>query len=283
MNKLVIRTENEVALNNMILDIIPRCPDCNLISSLNLYYKEGKPIIHYNCENNHNGDISLEEYLQKYNNHSLLKQKCEVCYKTQNEIKDNYFYYCKCNKFLCHSCILTHPNNEKHNEINIKRYDSFCKIHSNFFSFYCIECKRNICIYCKPQHKSHDTIDLSDFKYFKESKNKIEEQIKSIEKKIVDLDKIKEEINSEIDKIKKSSELEMKFYKILIYTYQYEESLSNINYNIIQNLINFEEIFGSNSIKIYEKIFIEGMKYISFLKNIKNNNQSNPFNINIIF
>ena len=57
MDKLVIRTENEVTLNNMILDIIPRCPDCNLISSLNLYYKEGKPIIHYYCENNYNGDI----------------------------------------------------------------------------------------------------------------------------------------------------------------------------------------------------------------------------------
>ena len=27
------------------LDNIPRCPECNLISSLKLYYKEGKPII----------------------------------------------------------------------------------------------------------------------------------------------------------------------------------------------------------------------------------------------
>ena len=44
------------------LDIIPRCLKCNLISSLKLYYKEGKPIINYCCENNHKGDISLDIY-----------------------------------------------------------------------------------------------------------------------------------------------------------------------------------------------------------------------------
>ena len=63
----------------------------------------------------------------------------------------------------------------------------------------------------------HDILDLSDFCYSEESQNKLEEQIKTIEKKIIDLDKIKEEINCEIDKIKKSSELEIQFFKILIH------------------------------------------------------------------
>ena len=223
------KINREVSLINidLSLDNITRCPDCNLISSLKLNYKEGKPIINYYCENNHNGKISLEEYLQKYNNHSLLKQKCQDCNKNQNEIKGEFFYCCKCNKFLCHSCILNHPNKEKHNTINFNRYDSFCKIHSNFFDYYCIKCKKNICIYCKPQHKSYDKIDLSEFNYSDESKNKLEQQIKNIEKNIIDLDKIKEEIINEIDKIKKSSELEMKYYKILIYSYKYEDNQKN--------------------------------------------------------
>ena len=93
---------NETKQNNfeLSLDNIPRCLNCNLISSLKLYYKEGKPIINYFCENNHNGNISLEEYLQKYNNHSLLKQKCQDCNKNQNEIKGEFFYCNKCNIFL---------------------------------------------------------------------------------------------------------------------------------------------------------------------------------------
>ena len=99
----------------------------------------------------------------------------------------------------------------------------------------------------------------------------MEEEIKSIEKKIKDLDIIKENVISEIDNLQKSSELEMKFFKILIYAFQYEESQNNLNYNIIQNLKNFEKNFSENKSQMYEKIFKEGMKYISFLKNIRQN------------
>ena len=92
--------EKENANNNNInkkiqglnIDNIPRCPECKLIASFKLHYKEGKPIINYFCENNHKGDISLDEYMKKYNNNSLLKQKCEECNKNQNEVKGDFFF-----------------------------------------------------------------------------------------------------------------------------------------------------------------------------------------------
>ena len=154
-NKDNVISKNELTpiFNN--LDNTSRCPECNLISSLNIYYKKDKPMINYSCENNHKGDISLEEYMKKYNNHSLVKQKYGECNKNQNEVKNDFFYCSKCNKFLCYKCLFNHPENEKPNIINFKRYDSFCKIHSYFFDFYCNKCKKNICIYCKPQHKVH--------------------------------------------------------------------------------------------------------------------------------
>ena len=74
-------TIDELNPNFNSLDNIPRCPECNLISSLKLNYKEGIPIINYYCENNHKGDIPLDEYMKKYNSHSLLKQKCGECNK----------------------------------------------------------------------------------------------------------------------------------------------------------------------------------------------------------
>ena len=160
------------------IDNITRCPECNLISSLKLFYQGGKPIINYFCENNHKGDISLDEYLQKYNSHSLTKQKCEECNKTQKEVKGDYFYCFKCKKFLCHPCILKHPNNEKHNTINFNRYDSFCKIHFNSFFSYCLKCKKNICMYSDLEHESHEKINLSKLNYKEESKKKLEEEIK---------------------------------------------------------------------------------------------------------
>ena len=81
--------------------------------------------------------------MQKYNDHSLLKEKCGECNKNQSEVKDEFFYCCKCDKFLCNSCLFKHPNRERHNTINYNRYDSFCKIHSYFFSSYCLACKKN--------------------------------------------------------------------------------------------------------------------------------------------
>ena len=110
----------------------------------------------------------------------------------------------------------------------IKRFDSLCKIHSNLFAFYCVKCKKNICVYCKEKHEFHDLIDLSKFKYTDEAKNKLDEEIKNMELKIINLDKIKEEIINKIDNLKKSSELEMKFIKILLLSYKCEEKRNNL-------------------------------------------------------
>ena len=153
---------DELCLNNINLDNIPRCPNCNLISLLKLNYKEGKPIINYSCENNHKGDISLEEYLQKYNTYSLTKQDCDECKKKQNEIKGDFSFCSQCNKFLCPTCVVNHPNGEKHNVITYAKYDAWCKIHFNAYSFYCNKCKKNLCVYCNIEHKSHDVINLSE-------------------------------------------------------------------------------------------------------------------------
>ena len=264
MNECVVNINDIFTLDN-----IPRCLECNLIPSLKILYKENKTIINYFCENNHKGEISLEEYLNKYNNKSLLKQACGDCKKEQNKIKGDFFYCNKCNKFLCNLCSVNHPYNEKHNTINIKRYDSFCKEHSNSFSLYCRKCKKNICVFCNSQHETHNKINLHKVNFPNDEKNKLEKKFKDIENKIINLDKIKKGICEMIEKIKKSSELEMKFYKILINTYKYEEIQNNINYDVIQNLKEFEKILGSNTMHLYETAYKEGIKYINFLKNIK--------------
>ena len=81
-------------------DDIPRCIDCNLICSLQLNYKKGIPIINYECENNHKGNITLNDYMMKYNKFAISKEKCGICGKNQKEIKGDFFYCSKCKKFL---------------------------------------------------------------------------------------------------------------------------------------------------------------------------------------
>ena len=94
-------------ISKMNFGNITRCPDCNLIASLKFYYKKGKPFINYSCENNHSEDILLDEYIKIYNNHSLLKEKCQDCNKNQNEVKGDYLYCHICNKFICISCLFS--------------------------------------------------------------------------------------------------------------------------------------------------------------------------------
>ena len=274
-------TPNEAApiLNKLNPDDIPRCIDCNLICSLQLNYNDGTPLINFECENGHKGNILLKDYMLKYNKFALSKEKCGICGKNQKEVKGDFIYCTKCKQFLCIPCQLNHKNEEQHNITLYRRYDALCKIHSNTYDFYCIKCKMNLCIYCQPNHKNHNIINLSEFNYSEESKKKLEEEMRNIENKINNLVIIKENIITEINKLKESSELEMKFIKILLYSYEYEENQNNLNYNIIQNLKNFEKKFKSNKIEIYERVYNEGKKYISLIQNLQNK-KSNSFTNN---
>ena len=259
-------------INKYTKNYLSRCPNCNLICSLKLNYNEGKYFIHFECENKHEGNITLKEYLIKYSKYCLSKEKCKECGKDQKEVKGNFMYCSKCDRFICNLCIGNHIIDDTHNIINLRKYDSLCKIHSNAFCFYCRKCKRNLCIYCKVNHKSHGLIDLSELKYTQYQKNKLENEILNLEKKIISLNEVKHKIVSLIDSLKKSSELELKFIKLLLYTYQYEESQNNLNYYVMQNLKNFEDNLQLDKMETYDKICQKGNEYISFLQKLKINN-----------
>ena len=249
---------------------ITRYPEWNLIVSLSIYYKEITPYVNYYCENNHKGEISLEQYLEKINNYSLSKEKCSECNKIQSEANGNgnFSYCCKCNKFIYHSCIINHPNNDGHNITNINRYDALCKLHSNYYAFYCNKCQKNLCIYCKNENDSHDIIDLIQYKNSYGTINKLDEKIKNIEKKINNLEGIKKTIITQIDKFKKIYELEIKFFNVLLNTFKYEENQNNINYYAIENIQNYDEIFEIYKNKMLDKINKEFYKLISFFQTI---------------
>ena len=53
--------------------------------------------------------------------------------------------------------------------------------------------------------------------------------------------------------MKKSSETEMKFFKILTHTFKYEESQNNLNYNVIQNLMRYSAKIKHKYMKKYIK------------------------------
>ena len=272
-----VSKEPEFNLNN-----IPRCIKCNLICSLKLNYVGNlEPRIIYECENGHYGDISLQEYMKKYNNFAISKEKCFDCGKNQNEKRENYFYCSKCYIFICSSCQLNHYGH-KHSISSIKRYDSLCSKHSNLFCSYCSSCKKNLCVYCQNYHRNHEILNLSEIKYSEKTKLRLEEEMSNIEKIIRDLDEIKEIVVSEINKLKDYTNLEIEFIKILIKSYEYEENLKNLNFNVIQNLKNLDKAFRASKIKVYEKLNKDGSNYMSILQNLNNIKSTFQNNFKII-
>ncbi len=253
---------------------IPRCPKCNLICLLNLFYNQNQIYIKYYCENEHQGNMLLKDYILESKKFSLSKEICVECKKNQKEVKGDFYYCSKCNKFLCYSCVINH-NGNKHNIIQFNRYDALCKIHSNFFSHYCINCKKNICMYCKFEHKNHKLIDLFEYNYFDfDSRNNLEKAIIDLEMKINNIEIIKQRIISLFEELKNSNQLEIQFIKTLLNTYNYEEEYKNLNYNIIQNIKNFGD-FKSNKIESFNSIIEEGNKYINLIQ--KRFNINNEF------
>ena len=240
--------------NELNIKDIPRCPKCSLIPSITIFYSKEKPFITYECQNKHQDTLSLENYINLPIKSSLINTNCEECKKNQNE---------------GNSCKNNHQPVEEDNIINNKRFDSICKTHSNTFCFYCVVCKKNICIYCKNEHETHPLIDLSKFIVSNEDIQKFEEEINNFELTIANLVKIKEEIISLINDLKKSCILEMKFIKILLNNIQNQAKMNNINYNIIQNFQSFKKCFKLNKIDRYENINKEGNKFISLIKKEK--------------
>ena len=252
-------------VNSFNFNNIPRCPNCNLICSLNLNYNEG--IIQYKCENNHIGSLSLDDYMKVYNKYSILKEKCSDCGKNQNEIKGDFSYCCKCFKFICSSCQINHPNGINHNIINFKRFDALCKEHSNFYDSYCIECGKNLCIYCKFSHSNHHLIDLSQKNFSNDIKNKFHNINIYLQSKISELNVLILKFNSILENMTKKYNI-FKIYSYLISTYEFEETQNNLNYYIIENLNNFNKIYESNSLNTFEFINNEYKNLLSITKEI---------------
>ena len=101
--------------------------------------------------------------------------------KKVRKIKREFIYWSKWTKFLCYSCANNHSDGIKHNILNIKRYDSVCKTHSNSYCSYCINFKKYLFIFCKKVHIEHKLInDLLDFDFHK-TKNKLEEEMNNLE------------------------------------------------------------------------------------------------------
>ena len=242
---------------------ISRCESCNLIPLFDLNYENGIPIISYECQNGHNGKLNLSEYINICGKNSIFKEKCNECQK------DNSFFCSKCNKFICEECYKKHSDTNKHILFPNIKFDCFCNSHANTFSSYCSNCKKNLCCFCAKSHIEHNIINFSDLIFTDEKIKELTDKMNELQNLINKLDEIKSIIIKELDELKENNNNEIKFIMNLYKTFEFEMKNNNINYNIIQNINNFQNKLVKNKFNFFEEISIKCNNFVIYLKNIK--------------
>ena len=93
-----------------------------------------------------------------------------------------------------------------HNTNNYPEFEFNCKIHSKIIKAFCSDCNNNICDECLNDHLNHNIIPLNKIGMSKEEISKTEKLIREIEINIKNMNKIKEDIISFLNKIKSKNE-----------------------------------------------------------------------------
>ena len=167
-----------------------------------------------------------------------------------------------------------------HEKISEENLNYYCLEHLEILSYFCYDCKKNLCNKCKNIHASHS---IKKFSNMIPSDISLDKIIKNKDKIILYLEKIIEMLESYknkwidiIGKLKDFYNNEIKIYNEIINIY----SENKYNYQIIINLKNltyfsFDEDYIDKNESFYEKT----EKILNILKILK---KQNTLNIKLI-
>ena len=93
------------------------------------------------------------------------------------------------------------------NNNNYPKFEFNCNIHNKIIKGYCKDCKKNICEKCLNNHINHNIINLNKIGMNNEEKIKTNKLIEEIKINMKNMNKIKEDIISFLNKIKLNKDI----------------------------------------------------------------------------
>ena len=239
------------------------CPEDNCFSNTIIYLNPITFEIKSDC-GKHKKKMKIIEFVEK-SGKKEEKDFCSICGGTYKEIIDNNkkLYKCYCGGNFCENCKENHLKEkdlESHNIVDFKDKDYTCCCNDackKYISF-CLDCKKNLCIFCQNVHEKHKINNFSKmFKLGKEEKielkNKLKEQNEKIEKFKNIIDNWLKRIAKIIDIYKKKLELYLEINNIIINKYNVKKNY----YEEIKNIENLRNDFDNHFMDLlkYEKDF----------------------------
>jgi len=207
---LIYEYNKGIVVNNIIKSNEVICPKCK--ENCLIKIKDYK-ILLYDCKNNHETNLSMNEYDQTQKI-DISNIKCNLCnIKNKGNTYNNEFYKClNCNINICPLCKSSHDN--EHNIIKYDKKNILCNQHGESFFGYCYNCKNNICSNCEDEHNDHD---ITTYGKIIKDKNKILENNSLLRKDINIVNDIIKEIINKLNMVIKNFELYYEINKNIIY------------------------------------------------------------------
>ena len=277
---LIYEYDKSTIINNVIKSNEVICPKCKENCLIKI---ENYKIILYNCKDNHETTLSMNEYeeSQKINISNVICNKCNI--KNKGNTFNNEFYKClNCNMNICPLCKSSHDkghsplckssHDKGHNIIKYDDKSYLCNQHGASFFGYCNDCKKNICSICDEEHSNHDIITYG--KIIKD-RNKILDNNTLLRNDINIFNNVVREIINKLNIVIKNFEIYLEINKNIIdninnknRNYELLSNIMNINNNDIhddiKNIINEKDINIqlNNIMNIYNLMTIKSQNNI---------------------
>ena len=181
------------------LSIAPEILDENIITNKSIIWNLGILIYYilfkeYPYHGKDKNELINNIKTQKIKNAENIELNDLLCKMLKININERI----SLNDYLNHSFFQNNDNSKG-------QFNFLCDFHSNNqVDFYCKNCKKNICEKCLNQHliNNHQIIHFSEIGLCNEEKNKFKNIMKKIEKNMVLFNKMKNDIQLLIDKMK---------------------------------------------------------------------------------
>ena len=222
-----------------------RCKDCLNLVLFGILYENLEVKIESRCRNGHYNIEKVEEFYNRNLLNPLSSMLCSTGNEKQN--KNNELLYCnECNKCIC----MKHLKEHKHNKnISLLKLDNYCIEHKEKIISFCKKCSINLCNNCLQNHINHNLINIDSIKLNNKQINEYEIKIKESEinynnfmiqvKNIYDeFLKYQIEFINSVQKFIKLNQTQILICKTLINNYKEMDKKNNLNYEIINNIIN---------------------------------------------
>ena len=254
----------------------PYCREKGCDGVLSVKFKDNFSL-NYICDKNEKHQ-KKKIYFKTFEKFYLQDKKKENCFNCKSDLESDKYKCLKCKSVYCCYCFNL-DEHIKNNINNLLLTKKRCLIHKKDFSLYCVNCKKNLCVFCandKIHTKGyHDIKSLYKFipsdNEIENVNHKIKERKETYKELIQSLEEWEIKLHNKLEELKKNLLYEIELMEKMFSNY----NKYFLNYTYFKNFDSFKEYMDRDNLK-FDKCYSysEFGKILDELFKINSNNDN---------